>query len=183
MFWACHFHVVWVGPWFSQRCEIQGYTCTSVQWTLGIAQSAETIIFAEIFYVKYWDMKKLCIPSPIYKEQFILSCAQSSTHYCPRTQYDGKVMFSVCSQEGGGGGILWHLVPHPFPGLWSKVLSEGRGYPVSGLFPRWRGRADWEGVPQSGPRTGVPPPTPPQPGPGQGTPSPTHPSPDSTCHR
>ena len=39
-----------------------------------------------------------------------------------------KVMFSVCSPPGGGGGTP---VPDSFQGLWSQVLSGGGGYPCS----------------------------------------------------
>ena len=32
-----------------------------------------------------------------------------------------------------GGGIPWPLIPGPFPGLWSRVLSVGTSYPGWGV--------------------------------------------------
>ena len=69
--------------------------------------------------------------------------------YHPRTKYDERLYFQFVCPPGGRGYPYWLV-----PGLWSQVLPQGRA-----VFPSHiPGSLLGEGVPQSGYKTGVPPP-------------------------
>ena len=62
------------------------------------------------------------------------------SNYRPNSEGCGNAMFSVCFSITRGGGEIQSLVPGPFPGLWSQILSGGvlvkpvaGGVPESGL--------------------------------------------------
>ena len=76
--------------------------------------------------------------------------------YRPHTEYDGKVMFSVCLSTGppptGGGapGVPPELAP---PGYPPELGGHPWGYPPTGGRPRGY-PPNWGGVPGVPPRTG-----------------------------